>query len=419
MEQRTRSLVSGTGTLLTRSLCVNPSGFKRWPTPTRRMPPLKSFCNNWRSTARTIKAARSDRATFGKVIGANTALQTKLIAALHDSALEGHSGITATYQRVRKLFAWPGLKRAVEDFMHECLACQQAKHEHCHPVGKLQPLPVPLESWHDLMMDFVERLPNSEGHDSIMVVVDRLTKFAHFVPLRHPFTAAQVARAFWDSIIKLHGVPHFIVSDCDKIFTSAMWRELLAAAGTKLLYSAAYHPRTDGQSEHVNQCLEMYLRCAVQDRPKQWQKWLPAAKFWYNSTHHSSLMCSPFKALYGHEPNLGGLPVFLDNISSDMATSDFDWAAHTEMLQGHLTRAQDRFKKQADKQRTECAFTVGDQVLLKLQPYVQVSVASCPCRKLAYKYFGRSPSWSVSVPWRTAWSCRWIAASIRSSMSPS
>ena len=153
-------------------------------------------------------------------------------------------------------------------------------------------------------MDFVEGLPKSEGCDSIMVVVDRLTKFAQFVPLHHPFMAAQVARPFWEHIIKLHGVPRSIVSDRDKIFTSVMWWELLAAAGTKVLYSTAYHPQMDGQMERVNQCLEMYLRCAVHDTSQQWRKWLPAAEFWYNSTHHASLQCSPFRALYGIDPNL-------------------------------------------------------------------------------------------------------------------
>lgn len=95
-------------------------------------------------------------------------------------------------------------------------------------------------------MDFVEGLPVSEGYEVIMVVVGRFTKYAHFVPLCHPFTAATVARAFWDNIIKLHGVPHSIVSDRDRVFTSAMWRALLEAAGTKLSYSTAYHPQTDG-----------------------------------------------------------------------------------------------------------------------------------------------------------------------------
>lgn len=135
-----------------------------------------------------------------------------------------------------------------------------------------------------------------------MVVVDRFTKYAHFVPLRHPFTSVTVARAFWDQIIKLHGVPHSIVSDRDRVFTSAMWRAIFEAAGTKLSYSTAYHPQTDGQSERVNQCLEMYLRCAVHDQPKKWRQWLSTAEFWYNTTHHSSLNTSPFKALYAKNP---------------------------------------------------------------------------------------------------------------------
>jgi hypothetical protein len=180
-------------------------------------------------------------------IGANTALQTKLISALHQSAVGGHSGVMATYQRLKKLFAWRGLKAAVEDYVRQCQVCQQCKHEHIKPAGKLQPLPIPHVPWQEITMDFVEGLPKSDGFEVIMVVVDRLTKFAHFVPLKHPFSAAQVATALWDNVIKLHSVPLTIVSDRGSIFTSAVWRGLFAAAGTKLLYSTAYHPQTDGQ----------------------------------------------------------------------------------------------------------------------------------------------------------------------------
>lgn len=240
-------------------------------------------------------------------IGNNTALQTKLISAMHASAVGGHSGATATYQRVKKLFCWKGKKSAVEDFVRQCSICQHSKHEHSKPSGKLQPLPVPEVAWQDISLDFVEGLPKSEGFDSILVVVDRLTKFAHFIPLRHPYSASQVARALWDNVIKLHGVPLTIVSDRDKIFTSAVWKNVMQTAGTKLLYATAYHPQTDGQTERVNQCLEMYLRTAIHDIPRQWRRWLPVAEFWYNSSFHASLNCSPFKALYGREPNLGGM----------------------------------------------------------------------------------------------------------------
>lgn len=321
-------------------------------------------------------------------IGANTALQTKVISALHQSVVGGHSGIMATYQRVKKIFAWTGLRVAVEDFVRKCSICQHAKHENQRPAGKLQPLPIPELPWQDISMDFVEGLPKSDGFEVIMVVVDRLTKFAHFVPLKHPFTAAQVAQALWDHVIKIHGVPLTIVSDRDKIFTSSVWRDMLSTAGTKLLYSTAYHPQTDGQTERVNQCLEMYLRTAVHDTPRQWRRWLPAVEFWYNSSHHASLDCSPFKALFGREPNLGAM---LAHSSDTAALQDMDWAAHTEMLRAHMARAQDRFKKKADRLRSERVFAVGDEVLLKLQPYAQSTIANRPCRKLAYKFFGPFP----------------------------
>lgn len=321
-------------------------------------------------------------------IGNNSALQTKLISAMHSSAVGGHSGVRATYQRVRKQYYWPGIKKQVEDWVRQCQLCQQAKHENTLPAGLLQPLPIPTRPWSHITMDFIDGLPKSDGFEVILVVVDRLTKYAHFIPLRHPYTAFQVATAFLDSVVKLHGVPASIVSDRDRVFTSHFWRQLFKAVGTKLSYSTAYHPQTDGQSERVNQCLEQYLRCAAHDSPAKWRKWLPMAEFWYNSSFHTSLGCSPFKALYGIEPNFGTLP----NLGSADGDAITDVAAerqaHLDLLREQLLRAQVRMKNQADKKRSDRQFQVGDDVLLKLQPYVQSSLVQRPSAKMALKFYG-------------------------------
>lgn len=159
-------------------------------------------------------------------------------------------------------------------------------------------------------MDFIKGLPLSEGSNSILVIVDRFTKYCHFVPLKHPFTAQGVAKLILDHVVKLHGIPKSIVSDRDKIFTSTFWKSLFSLMHNKMLLSSSYRPQTDGQTKRVNQCLEIYLRCDVNDSPKQWRTWLPLAEYWYNTTYHTALGCSLFQALYGYEPQLGTmLPV--------------------------------------------------------------------------------------------------------------
>jgi transposase InsO family protein len=156
--------------------------------------------------------------------------------------------VRATYQRVRKQYYWPRIKLQVEEFVKQCQLCQQAKHENTLPARLLQPLPVPTRPWSHITMDFIIGLPKSEGFEVILVVVDRLTKYNHFIALRHPYTALTVPNTFLDMVVKLHGVLS-IVSDRDVVFTSKFWRQLFKAIGTKLSYSSAYHLQTDEQSE--------------------------------------------------------------------------------------------------------------------------------------------------------------------------
>ena len=286
------------------------------------------------------------------------------------------------------MFAWKGLKGDVVNFVQQCGMCQQAKHSHTHLAGLLQPLPIPEGVWRDISMDFVEGLPKVDGYSVILVVVDRFTKYAHFMALKHPYTALSVARVLYDQVIKLHGMPQSIVSDRDKVFTSTVWTELFKMEGVQLKYSTAYHPQTDDQTERVNQCLEMYLRCAVSQSPRQWKTWLPQAKFWYNTAFHSSLGCSPFKALYGYDPMVGAM---VDaKVKPPVSIAEFvtDRQLQCGLLRDQLARAQLRMKQNADLKCTDVEFQVGDQVLLKLQPYVQNSVVSKPFPKLALKYYG-------------------------------
>ena len=179
-------------------------------------------------------------------IGNDKALQSQLISAMHSFALGGHSGIPVTYSKLKQYFFWPAMKSCVQQYIQACGICQQVKPDRaCYP-GLLQPLPVPDSAWQMVSLDFVEGLPRSGSYNSILVVVDKFSKFAHFIPLRHPFTPLSVAKAYLDNVYKLHGLRLSLVSNRDRVFTSKLWQELFSLAGVQLRMSSSYHPQTDG-----------------------------------------------------------------------------------------------------------------------------------------------------------------------------
>lgn len=213
-------------------------------------------------------------------LGGSPAIQQSVLRAFHDSTVGGHSGFPVTYRRLHKLFAWPKMKQHVRQYVQGCAVCQQAKPERVKYPGLLEPIPLPEGAWQVVTMDFIDGLPQSGKANCILVVVDKFTRYAHFLPLQHPFTAARVARAYLDNVYKLHGLSKGIISDRDPVFTSKFWRELFASIGTELKMSTPYHPQTDGQSERVNQCLEIYLRCFIHACPNHWSQFLSLAEFW-------------------------------------------------------------------------------------------------------------------------------------------
>lgn len=321
-------------------------------------------------------------------MGSDPAVQRRIISALHDSAIGGHSGFLATYSRNRQLFAWKGMKSAIRSFVASCSICAQAKPDRARYLGLLSPLPVPANSWEAISMDFIEGLPTSGHANCIMVIVHKFSKFSHFVPLHHPFTAQKVAQVFLDNIFRLHGLPTHIISDRDPIFTSSFWRELFRLAQVQLCMSTAYHPQSDGQTERVNQCLVTFLRCFVHSCPRQWLKWIPLTEYWYNTSLYSALGRSPFEVLYGHPPRHFGIANSAAMPVSNAATMLSERTTMLASVRQHLLRAQQRMKTQADKNRSERSFKVGDHVYLRLQLYVQSSLAPRAHQKLAFKYFG-------------------------------
>uniref|UniRef100_A0A388KQL4 Reverse transcriptase n=1 Tax=Chara braunii TaxID=69332 RepID=A0A388KQL4_CHABU len=189
-------------------------------------------------------------------------LRVRVVAEFHDQAAAGHMGFHKTLARVSRLYVWPKRKDFVKDYVAECPTCQEVNSANHLPYGLLQPLPIPEGRWQSISMDFIGPLRplTPRGHDAILVVVDRFTKRARFVPCRYAISAREVADIVFDRVVRDHGLPLSIISECDPRFTSRFWRRLHEVYGTRLRFSSSYHPQTDGQTEITNRTLGDILR---------------------------------------------------------------------------------------------------------------------------------------------------------------
>eukprot|EP00253_Pinus_taeda_P028062 PITA_28062 len=254
----------------------------------------------------------------------NKDLRDTILGEAHIEVYCAHPGVGKMYADTKKLFFWLGMKRDITQFVAKCLDCWQVKEDHCHPTTLLQPHDIPMSKWEIISMDFIIGLPlTSQRHNSILVVVDKLTKSAHFI---------------------------------------------LIALGTQLNLSTAYHPNTDGQTERVNQVLEDMLRIYVMDQQSHWEKYLPLVEFAYNNSYHSLIEMPPFEALYGRSCRT---PLSWDRLEDRVIIGPeliHEMEEQVRQIRQRLKEVQDIQKSYDDAHRTDRRYELGDHVFIRIKP---------------------------------------------------
>ena len=297
-------------------------------------------------------------------------LRSDIIRQCHDLPTSGHFGWLKTLELLMRNFYWNHISKDVQKYVSSCDVCQRSKPMNVAVQGLFKPLPIPRGRWTDITMDFVGALPKTvSGHDTVMVVVDRLSKRAHFIPTVKTLTAEGAAKLYMDNIFRLHGVPQNITSDKDVRFVNAFWQTIHDTLGTNLFFSTTNHPQTDGQSERTIRTLVQLLRSFCKTDILHWDEFLFAAEFSYNSTKQDSIHDIPFRIDLGYIPDspswMGGSA--LKNFHPRAATI----MAHTKALilqtkitQDHLVHAQHVQEVQENRHRSPHTYAVGQYVLI-------------------------------------------------------
>ncbi|KAI7201342.1 hypothetical protein KC365_g18742, partial [Hortaea werneckii] len=288
----------------------------------------------------------------------------------HDSQTTGHPGIARTTDLIRRNFTFPQMRKKVADYIKQCDSCQKNKASRHAKYGNLQFREPSDTPWREVTMDFITKLPASKDpatgvvYDSILVMVDTLTKYAHFIPCKESMAAMELAYLVLDRLIRHHGIPESFITDRDKLFTSNFWKSLMGQIGIKHKLSTAFHPETDGQTERTNQSLEAYLRHYVNYAQNNWVSLLPMAQLALNNNASETTRESPFFLNYGKAPNM-----FMEPRTSVRADKAIVMAG--ELQKAHRTaqdairHSQQRIQKQRFKEsKTAPQLKKGDKVYL-------------------------------------------------------
>ncbi|GKD59966.1 putative reverse transcriptase domain-containing protein [Tanacetum coccineum] len=271
------------------------------------------------------------------------------------------------YHDLKKLY---NIKAEIATFIRKCLTCAKVKAEYQKPSCLLVQREIPHWKWEKITIDFVTKLPKtSSGQDTIWVIVDRLTKSAHFLPMKETDLTEKLTRQYLKEVVSIHGVPVTIISDRDNRFTSHFWQSLQKALGTQLDMSTTYHPQTDGQSERTIQTLEDMLRAYVINFGKGWDRHLPLVEFSYDNSYHTSIKVAPFEALYGRKCRS---PICWAEVGDSQLIGPEIVHETTENIihiKSRIQAAHDRQKSYTDVRRKPLDFQVGDVVMLKVSPW--------------------------------------------------
>jgi hypothetical protein len=285
-----------------------------------------------------------------------------LLKEAHNSAYSIHPGTTKMYLDLKARYWWRGMKKEIAQYVARCDTCQRTKAEHQKPAGLLQPLLVPEWKWEEIGMNFITELPRTQkGNDSIWVIIDRLTKVAHFIPVKTTFGGATLAWIYLKEIVRLRGIPRKIVLDRGTQFTSKFWKGLQQAMGTKLDSSTAYHPQSDGQMERVNKgmCVNVRQELGVQFAARRILiQQQPSGQYQNVAVRSIVWKKVPNPLMWSNvgERTLEG-PNFVKEAEEKVA-----------LIRKRLLEAQSRQKSYADNRRRELRFEEGDFVYLKVSP---------------------------------------------------
>lgn len=320
-----------------------------------------------------------------------------LLHEAHDSNVAGHMGINKTMELLKRNYFWPRMHQYVIKYINTCSKCQRNKAVNMASNGLLHPLPIPSRRWQHISIDFIGPLPlTKNGFNFILVVIDKLSKMAHYIPCHQSISGEQVGKLLFKYVVRYHGLPEVIISDRDVRFTSALWNEMWSLLGTKLNKSTAFHPETDGQTERQNRTLEEYLRSYVNIEQNDWDEHLICAEIAYNNSIHASTNETPYYLNSGQHPNLALLSSNAFNNASNASVKELLEQMHSriEHAKQCLQQAQDRQSQYVNEHRSDVRFKVGDMVMLSTSNLK--SLDQVP--KLLSKWLGPYPVKRVISP---------------------